>query len=63
MMNGNLQKEDGFGLRRRLYPKISGNSFTKRNLKKKKRMVMMILKRRLMYQPWLLILKMNSSRW
>jgi hypothetical protein len=62
MMNGNPQKEDGFGLRKNLYPKISGNYSTKKSLKKSKRRQVKILVQFLarVQQPSLLI-KMNSS--
>ena len=63
MTNGNLQKEDGFGLRKKLYPRISGNFSTKRSLKKLNRKPEMIKEQLLRVDQQLLLIKMNSSPW
>ena len=64
MMNGNLQKEDGFGLRKNLYPKISGNFSTKKSLKKSnRRQVKILIQLVAMVDKLSFLIKMNSSPW
>ena len=63
MMNGNLQKEDGFGLRKNLYPKISGNFSTKKSLKKSNLFVKILVQVLAMVDQLSFLIKMNSSLW